>query len=144
MNLQDCIKFAAENPACFVATAEGDQPRVRTFLMWFADETGFYFATLSPKQVSKQLKANDKVEVCFFNHAQDMMAARQLRVTGTMERLNDEALVKKIAAERAGLEQVAGQPLGPLTEVFRISSGVAHFWTMMDVLKEPSLERIRF
>jgi uncharacterized pyridoxamine 5'-phosphate oxidase family protein len=40
---QDCIKFANENPVCYIATMDGDQPRVRGFLMWFADEKGFYF-----------------------------------------------------------------------------------------------------
>jgi len=56
MDLQECIKFASENPVCFLATSEGDQPRVRALLMWFANENGFYFATMSPKQVFKQLK----------------------------------------------------------------------------------------
>lgn len=36
MSFQDCIKFANENPASYIATTEGDQPRVRAFLMWFA------------------------------------------------------------------------------------------------------------
>ena len=43
MDFQDCIKFATEIPVCYLATADGDQPRVRTFLLWYADETGFYF-----------------------------------------------------------------------------------------------------
>jgi pyridoxamine 5'-phosphate oxidase len=144
MNLQDCIKFATENPVCFVATAEGNQPRVRTFMMWFADENGFYFATLSPKQVSKQLKNNPKAEVCFYNNAADLQEAKHMRVTGEMELVDDEALRKKVAEERAALEQIAGRPLQPLMEVFRISSGKVHFWTMMDILREPELERIEF
>ena len=40
--------------------------------------------------------------------------------------------------------QIAGEPIEPLTEIFRIRSGEAHFWTMADILKEPELERIRF
>jgi nitroimidazol reductase NimA-like FMN-containing flavoprotein (pyridoxamine 5'-phosphate oxidase superfamily) len=43
MDYKDCIKFANENPVCYVATADGDQPRVWGLLMWFADETGFFF-----------------------------------------------------------------------------------------------------
>ena len=55
MDLQECTKFATENPVCYLATADGDQPRVRVVLMWFADERGFYFAILSPKNVIKPL-----------------------------------------------------------------------------------------
>lgn len=29
MTIQDCIKFTNENPICYVATVENDQPRVR-------------------------------------------------------------------------------------------------------------------
>jgi uncharacterized pyridoxamine 5'-phosphate oxidase family protein len=144
MNLQECVKFATENPVCFVATIDGDQPRVRTFLMWFADENGFYFATLSPKRVSRQLKTNPKVEVCFYNNAADLQGAKQMRVTGEIELVDDEALRKKVAEERAVLEQIVGKPIEPLMEVFRIHSGEAYFWTMADILKEPGLERIRF
>jgi len=69
MDIQDYIKFATENPFCSLATTEGDQPRVRTFMFWFGDEKGFYFETLAPKEVCKQLKKNPKVEVNFFNNA---------------------------------------------------------------------------
>jgi uncharacterized pyridoxamine 5'-phosphate oxidase family protein len=34
MNLQDCIQFATQNPICFLATIEGDQPRVRALALW--------------------------------------------------------------------------------------------------------------
>ena len=43
MDFKDCIKFANETPVCYLATADGDQPRVRALGFWFADETGFYF-----------------------------------------------------------------------------------------------------
>lgn len=144
MDFQDCIKFANENPVCYVATTDGDQPRVRAFLMWFADENGFYFGTLSPKEVSKQLKNNPKVEVCFYNNAEDLQDAKMMRVTGEIEFLDDEELKKKVVEERAFLEQIVGKPLGPLTQVFRIYTGEAHFWTMQDLLKEPEIERIKF
>lgn len=144
MDFQDCIKFANENPVCYVATQDGDQPRVRAFLMWFADENGFYFATLSPKEVSKQLKNNPKVEVCFYNNPEELQNGRMMRVTGKVEFLDDEELKNKILKERAFLEELAGKPIVPLIEVFRINTGEAHFWTLQDVLKEPELDRIKF
>jgi pyridoxamine 5'-phosphate oxidase len=41
MGLKDYIAFASEHRVCQLATADGDQPRVRTLLMWHADESGF-------------------------------------------------------------------------------------------------------
>ena len=65
--LDEAIAFATAHPVCFLATTDADQPHVRGWLFWFADETGFYFQTLAPKDVYHQLKANPKTEICFFN-----------------------------------------------------------------------------
>ena len=144
MDLQDCIGFATENPICFMATADGDQPRVRAVGLWFANEDGFYFTLLSPKQVCGQLDSNPKVEVCFYNNASDLMQAKQMRVAGKLEPVDDEGLQKKAAEEGAFLEEPTGRPLGHLWKVFRVHSGEVWFWTMSDHLQEPDLERIRF
>jgi uncharacterized pyridoxamine 5'-phosphate oxidase family protein len=81
MDLQEYITFATENPVCQLARVEGDQPRVRTLLMWYADESGFYFQTLSPKDMRRQLRENPKVKLCFYNSAADLMDAKQMRLT---------------------------------------------------------------
>ena len=96
MSFQDCIQFATENPVCYLATMDGDQPRVRTYLLWFADENGFYFATFSPKGVCKQLQAHPLVEVCFYNNATDLGGAKHMRVTGTVEFVDDLALKTRL------------------------------------------------
>ncbi len=144
MNLQDCIQFATENPFPSVATMEGDQPRVRTLMLDWADETGFYFAVLSPKAVYRQLKEHPKVEICFFNHASDLGQVRQMRLTGVVDFPDNQMVRQKALQARAGLDQIVGKPLEPLTEIFRVKSGEIHFWTMMDILKEPQLERVKF
>ena len=114
MSIQDCIRFASENPVCFMATMDGDQPRVRTLLMFFADENGFYFCTLTPKAFTKQLKENPKVEVCFYNNPPELQGAKQMRVTGQAEFIDDQALIDRVAKERAFLEPLAGRSLADL------------------------------
>jgi pyridoxamine 5'-phosphate oxidase len=144
MDLQDCISFANNYPSCSLATIDGDQARVRTFQLWFADETGFYFVTFSTKDVSRQLKANPKVELCFFNNPANFQGMRQLRVTGRADLVDDEALRARALRERTHLEQAVGEPLGPTLEVFRIGTGEARFWTVKDFLKEPQIESVQF
>jgi pyridoxamine 5'-phosphate oxidase len=145
MDLQDCIKFATENPFCSLATTDGDQPRVRTFLFWFGDENGFYFATMAPKEVCRQLKNNPRVEVCFFNNAPEWQDWKMMRVTGTIEFLDDLGLKKKLLEDRSFLKNVgSGEPEDPIFQIFRIYTGEAYFWTLADTLKEADIERITF
>lgn len=144
MELNDCVTFAGEHPICYLATEDGDQPRVRPLLLWFANGDGFYFMTMSPKRFSAQLHTNPKVEVVFYNGATELPEARMMRLTGAVEFIDDAELVKKVSDERAALEGIIGRPLEPIAEVFRIASGEAVYWTLMDILKEPQLETLRF
>ena len=139
MTMKEYINFATEHPVCWLSTEEGDQPRVRTFLLWRANEDGFYFETLNPKDVYKQLKNNPKVEICFFNSESDLGKTKTMRLTGEVEFLNDPDLKKQLLADLPFLQDAE-----PVLEIFRIHSGEAFFWTMADVLKEKEIERVRF
>ncbi len=144
MDLTDCTRFATEHPICFLATEDGGRPRVRPLLLWFADERGFYFMTMSPKELSEQLHHDPRVEVCFFNGAGELPEAKSMRVTGVVEFVDDAELVHRVSEERAALEGIIGRPLEPIAEVFRIASGEARFWTLGDILRERELETLRF
>ena len=139
MTMQECIRFATEHPVCSLATVDGDQPRVRTFLLWRANEDGFYFETFNPKDVYEQLKNNPKVEICFFNNESDLEKAKTMRLTGEVEFLDDPDLKKQLLADWPFLQDAE-----PVLEIFRVQSGKAFFWTMADVLKEKEIERVRF
>ncbi len=145
MTLSDCTKFANENPICYLATVDGDQPRVRGFMLWFADETGFYFHSGMPKAVCQQLLKNPKAEICFYKPAPPPDAGTMLRVAGKVEFLNDLALRTRLLEERPFLKQLGvSGPEDPMLAVFRIGRGEAYFWTMADNMREEESERVRF
>lgn len=145
MSLQAILKFANENSVVSIATVEGDQPRVRNFLLWFADETGFYFHTGTPKAVCQQLKRNPKVELCFYNPGTALNGGLMLRVTGEVEFLNDPALKARLLDERPFLLAIgAGSPENQLLAIFRVPHGEAWFWSMAKNLCEAEIERVRF
>lgn len=144
MKIKECIQFASENPLCYLATADGDQPHVRALIMDYADETGFYFATLSPKDMSKQMHLNPKVEVCFYNNASDFAKIKMMRIRGTVEFIDDPDAQARATKSREGLTQIVGEPIDPYVEVFKITCGDIRFWTMMDVMKEKQLEVLDF
>ena len=50
---KDCMEFANQNPMCYMATNEGDQPRVRAMGMYEADENNFTFHTGFKKALAK-------------------------------------------------------------------------------------------
>ncbi|MCJ7446197.1 MAG: pyridoxamine 5'-phosphate oxidase family protein [Bacteroidales bacterium] len=140
MNINYCIKFTNENPVCYLATAEGDQPRVRALGFWFADETGFYFQTSSFKEFPLQLAKNPKTEVCFYKH--EGMIGTMLRIAGEVEFLHDRKLSEKVLKDRPFLKSFGLTIDSDQLVIFRIPHGQAHFWTMETNLK--SKEYITF
>ncbi len=144
MNFNEYIAFASANPVCSLATCEGNQPRVRTVLLFFADRKGFFFGTLSPKDMSKQLHLNPKVEVCFYNHPKDLAQAKQMRLTGRVEFVDDPTMLHRLHEERRFLDDIAGTNLEPVSEIFKVTTGDIHFWTMSDVMNEKKLEHLVF
>ena len=127
MDVDYCISFATENPTNFLSTTEGNQPRVRGMLLWFADKTGFYYNTSATKELCAQLKANPKVELCFFNPKSKNLD--QMRVTGQAEIIDDLALKQKLLKDRPFLAQMGFGAENPKLIVFRVTKCTAHFWT---------------
>ena len=141
MDFKDCVEFANENSACYLATVEGDQPRVSCLGMWYADETGFYFQAQTIKAVWKQLQKNPKVEVYFY--AKDF--SKVMRVSGTVKSVDDPVLRAKCIEDRPFLKDFGiTEPDNPLLVVFHLYTGEAYFWTMADSMKEADIPRIKF
>jgi len=113
MEVKDCIEFVRNNPTCYLATVEDDQPRVRAFACWMADETGFYFDTADYKDNWKQLTANPKCEVCFYD------GKRMLRLSGKIEHNDDSVIRQKLFKDK---------PDNPKTVIFYIPHGELLMW----------------
>lgn len=147
MDIKDCAKFANEFYNCQVATGEGDQPRVRTLHMWFADKTGFYFQTQTVKEVFKQVKNNPKVELYFRDPEGDPGhdTGKVLRVTGKAKIIEDMKFKEKAIKERDILKVLGiTKPGDPLLGLFQVYTGEAYFWTIKDSMRESQIPRIKF
>jgi pyridoxamine 5'-phosphate oxidase len=145
MDFQDCIKFANEQHDCYLATVEGDQPRVRPMGICFADKTGIYFETKSVKAVCKQLVKNPKAELVFHSTKEKPMG-KVMRVTGKVEFVEDMEPRKKVYETRKHMLQAQGikGPEDPLMVAFRIHTGEAFFWTGTENIYEEGREIIKF
>src|SRR4030042_3652972 len=100
MDSKDCIKFANENKICYMATADGKQPRVRGVMLWYADPSGFYFNTNDDKAFYKQLKNNQSVEICFHKKGEGPDLGTMMRISGNVEILDDVNLRAKALEDK--------------------------------------------
>lgn len=64
--MQEVYDFLKKCGTYYLATVEGDQPRVRPFGTIDIFDGKLYIQTGKVKEVSKQIQANAKVEVCAF------------------------------------------------------------------------------
>ncbi len=61
--MNEVLEFLLSNPTFYIATMDGDQPRVRPFGAVMKYEDKLYFTTNNTKSVFEQLVANPKVEL---------------------------------------------------------------------------------
>lgn len=64
--MEKVLEFLREAGTYYLATVEGDQPRVRPFGTVNLFEGKLYIQTGKVKPVAKQLAANPKAEICAF------------------------------------------------------------------------------
>ena len=68
--MERVVQFLKEAETYYLATVEGDQPRVRPFGTAHIFEGKLYIQTGKVKDVSKQIHANPKVEICAFKNGE--------------------------------------------------------------------------
>lgn len=76
--IEKVTQFLKEAHTYYLATVEGDQPRVRPFGTAHIFEGKLYIQTGKSKDVSKQLAANPKAEICAFKGGEWIRVAGEL------------------------------------------------------------------
>jgi len=130
--------FLRENPVCFIATLEGNQPRVRAFLTVQFEDGCIYFTTAASKDTYQQLSKNPNVELCYCTQN----FKRMLRIAGKIEVVDDQEKKQKLIDER---DYLKGWGAGdPNYILLRLSHGKARFWTIENNLREREIPVIEF
>lgn len=76
--MQEVYDFLKAADTYYLATMDGDQPRVRPFGTVDIFEGKLYIQTGKVKEVSKQIEANPKVEICAFKDGKWIRIAGKL------------------------------------------------------------------
>lgn len=88
-SMEEVYQFLKEAGVYYIATVEGDQPRVRPFGTIHIFDGKLYIQTGKKKNVSKQLGINGKTELCA------MKGDEWIRVSGTL--VNDDRREAKVS-----------------------------------------------
>jgi general stress protein 26 len=99
----------------YLATLDGDQPRVRPVSPVRTEGFTVYIANLRAYHKTVEIEANPKVELCYLDDHHD-----QVRLTGLAEVVDDRALLQEIWDENPLLRQYLGSLDNPQLIVYRI------------------------
>lgn len=125
MTKEEIFKFIKANPVAWMATVEGDQPRVRAMGIGKADENGIIIQTWTIKDIHQQVVDNPKIELCF----NDLKGGVQVRVSGTAEIISDIASKKNVVEERPFMKPTVEKHGIDVVALYRLK-GRATVWTM--------------
>lgn len=87
--IEKVYQFLEEAGTYYLATVEGDQPRVRPFGTILLSDGKLYIQTGKVKDVSKQIAANPKAEICAYKDGKWLRIACEL--------VNDDSHDVKVA-----------------------------------------------
>ena len=108
--MERVAEFLKEAGVYYLATVEGNQPRVRPFGTVHIFEGKLYIQTGKVKDVSKQLMANPKAEICAFKKGEWIRVAGELieddRVEARQSMLDVYPSLQKMYAADDGNTQV--------------------------------------
>ena len=108
--MERVCKFLKDAGTYYLATVEGDQPRVRPFGTAHIFEGRLYIQTGKAKPVSGQLMANPEAEICAFHNGTWVRIAGELveddRVEARKSMLDAYPSLRKMYDENDGNTQV--------------------------------------
>ncbi|MBQ3655030.1 MAG: pyridoxamine 5'-phosphate oxidase family protein [Synergistaceae bacterium] len=128
--MKEVLEFLSKAGVFFLATADGDQPRVRP--LGFVMDCGgkLAFCTGNNKPMCKQLAANPKVEISAVDDK-----CNTLRITGTVKFATTPETQKKALEVMPSLSKIYSVGDGKF-EIFYLDEGKAVCSTMSGESKE--------
>ena len=99
----------------FLATIDGDQPRVRPVSPVRTDGFTVYIANLRAYHKTVEIEANPRVELCYLDDGHD-----QVRISGLAEVVTDPALLRAIWDDNPLLRGYLGTIDNPELVLYRV------------------------
>ncbi|HWR45084.1 pyridoxamine 5'-phosphate oxidase family protein [Sporomusa sp.] len=127
--MEEVLTFLTENPVFYLATVDGDIPKVRPFGFVMNFEGKLHFGTSNQKNVYKQLKANPNFEVSTTSKTGEWLRLKGKAVFNTSKQTKQAALTTMPMLANMYSEDDS------IFELFYIENGEATFHDMKGTSK---------
>ncbi len=121
-NMQEVQNYLKECGAFYIATVDGDQPRVRPFGVSEIINGRLYIMTGKVKDVFKQMDANGKFEICALKPS----GSEWMRLSGTLVNDDDLAVKTEFLERNPGLKSMYKPNDGNMAVLY-ITNATARF-----------------
>ena len=121
-NMQEVQNYLKECGAFYIATVDGDQPRVRPFGVSEIINGRLYIMTGKVKDVFKQMDANGKFEICALKPS----GSEWMRLSGTLVNDDDLAVKTEFLERNPGLKGMYKPDDGNMAVLY-ITNATARF-----------------
>ncbi len=122
--MNEVLEFLNDNSVFYIATVDGDTPKVRPFGFAMEFNGMLCFATSNKKEVYAQLKANPKAEICTTSKTGEW-----LRLKGTAVFVTSSDAKQAAFAAMPSLREIYGAN-DTIFEIFTLENGEATFCSM--------------
>ncbi|MBQ9864872.1 MAG: hypothetical protein IJM33_05975 [Bacteroidales bacterium] len=123
-NVQKVYDFLVDAKCFYLATVEGDQPRVRPYGAQLMYEGKLYLMAFGKTNATRQLAANQKAEICAFK-------GQTLRVECKLIEDNRAEVKKALVDAMPQLKAALGEN-GENGVMYCVSDATATFYQLMD------------
>lgn len=118
--MESVYKFLKENPTFFLATLEGNEPRVRPLGFSMIHDGRLCFCTNRKKDMFRQMQANPQVEICGMSNDGRWMRVKGSVVFDTTREAKEAALnhtpfLRNMYSEDDGIFEIFGLEHGVAT-----------------------------
>ncbi len=126
-NVQKVYEFLEKAGTFFLATVEGDQPRVRPYgaMLYFEDK--IYIMAFGKTNTTRQIAQNSKAEICAFK-------GQTLRIECNLVEDNRPEVQKALVEKMPVLKPVLGEN-GENGVMYYLKNAKADFFKMMDLVE---------
>jgi len=134
--LQRTLNFLQECKTFYLATTDGEKPRVRPFGLVLEHEGRLWFSTANTKEVYRQLQANPRVEISATSPSMEW-----IRLSGKAVFESNAEVKRKAFALLPMLASIYQGPDDPAFEVFYLAEAEAVFQGLGNYGDKPEVGR---
>lgn len=133
--MKEVLKFLNENHTFYIATVDGNKPKVRPIGFFMAYENKLYFSIGKHKKSYQQIAANPYVEICTASPEGEW-----IRINGRAVFDDRDEVMQKVFETMPMLKDMYNEKTGNILGNFYLADATAEFADMTGKFKKITLD----